>query len=52
MGSIYLESFFPPLILEKAIMKYRRPQIDKAILSEKSNAGGITIPTSNYTTEP
>jgi hypothetical protein len=34
--------------LEKAIMKYiwkhQRPQIAKAFLSKKSNAGGIRIP--------
>jgi hypothetical protein len=42
--------------IEKAIMKYlwkhKRPCITKALLSKMSNAGGITIPTSNYTTEP
>jgi hypothetical protein len=40
--------------IEKAIMKYtwkhKRPQISKAILSKKSNAGAITIPKLYYRT--
>jgi hypothetical protein len=40
--------------IEKKIMKYtrkhKRPQ--KAILRKMSNAGDITIPTSNYIIEP
>jgi hypothetical protein len=42
--------------LEKTILtviqKVKRPQIPKAVLSTKSNAGGIPLPNSNYTTKP
>jgi hypothetical protein len=36
----------------KFIWKYKRLLRAKALLSKKSNAGSITVPTSNYTTEP
>jgi hypothetical protein len=36
----------------KLIWKPKRPQTDKAMLSKKINAGGITILTSNYITKP
>jgi hypothetical protein len=36
----------------KLIWKHKRLQIAKAILSKKSNAGGITIPTSNFIIKP
>jgi hypothetical protein len=33
------------------IWKHKRPQITKAILNKKSNAGSNIIPTSKYTSE-
>jgi hypothetical protein len=37
---------------EKVIWKHKRLQIANTILIKKVNAGGITIPDSNYPTEP
>jgi hypothetical protein len=34
------------------IWKLKKPQVAKAILSKKTNAGVSQYPTSNYTTEP